>query len=609
MNQREFMYNFYKKTRPQFNQELFKRSDDELIDAVKNIIYSCQRESVFTIKVLDIQVIDDYDEINHILWEYEDSIINKTKSSKTKKETKKKPTKSKNKKLNIYEYINLKDTDMKLLQVDYYLRADNNNEKDEEKEGTLRVYIAIPRIVDGFYYRINGIMYSAMYQIVDASTYNNSASKNAKKQSITFKTEFTPLRVYKYTNTLKDHTGNLVPCTYFIINVFSKSTFLIKYFIAKMGLQGAINFMNIPGLFIYEYKELHNIDQDKNYIFPVKDKFIIVIDKVIYDSVLVAQSLVYTIHELIAGLKNPTITSIFEHKTWIEALGSDFTSKDIGHYEKGMSVLSSMSDFVYDISTREDLKLPLEDKDTVYHVLRWIMYEFNALRQKDNLDISTKKVRYAGYIAALYANKLSLGIFRVSDKGIKVTLKDLKKALKTAPMYLINAITKCQLVNYKNCANDLDSIVALKYTYKGISGIGEKSNAIPASYRNVHVSHLGRVDIDSSSNSDPGISGTLCPMANLYDNHFSIYQEPDTWRTELSKVIDAYNAMNSRVEMCRLVKDVDINCKKQNNNVVVNECIQINKKLLEVPLAINDQSQYINGYDIFGDGIMFYLNE
>ena len=30
------------------------------------------------------------------------------------------------------------------------------------------------------------------------------------------------------------------------------------------------------------------------------------------------------------------------------------------------------------------------------------MYEFNALRQKDNLDISTKKVRWAEYIASLY---------------------------------------------------------------------------------------------------------------------------------------------------------------------------------------------------------------
>ena len=34
------------------------------------------------------------------------------------------------------------------------------------------------------------------------------------------------------------------------------------------------------------------------------------------------------------------------------------------------------------------------------------------------------------------------------------------------------------------------------------------------------MSHIGRVDKDSSSNSDPGMSGILCPYATIYENGF-----------------------------------------------------------------------------------------
>ena len=59
MNQREFIYKFNKQSRPTFNKQLFMRSDDDLINAIKNVIYSCQRESVFTIRssLIDLSIV------------------------------------------------------------------------------------------------------------------------------------------------------------------------------------------------------------------------------------------------------------------------------------------------------------------------------------------------------------------------------------------------------------------------------------------------------------------------------------------------------------------------------------------------------------------------
>ena len=63
--------------------------------------------------------------------------------------------------------------------------------------------------------------------------------------------------------------------------------------------------------------------------------------------------------------------------------------------------------------------LPEEEKKTTYHILRWIMREFNSLRLKDNLDVGFKKIRFAEYIASLYAFKIAQGIYRVSDANRK----------------------------------------------------------------------------------------------------------------------------------------------------------------------------------------------
>jgi hypothetical protein len=577
--------------RPKFNKELFNRSDDDLINALRNVIYSCERESSFTIRVMNFEVIEDCDDVNHILWEYEDGILNKGK----KVDEAKKKAKFKD---NQYNFINLKDSDLKIIKVDYYIQI--MEKKNGLVEDNVTSYIAIPRIVDGFYFRINGNMYSAMYQIVDASTYNNSAAKNAKKQSITFKTIFMPIRVYRYTGILKDQNGLAIPCTYFVANMFKKSLLLMKYIMAKKGYYGGMSFLGIKGVYIS--KSFMEYNPDEYYIFPVKEAYIMA-SKLMYDSVQVVQSFVYTLYTVYNQTKDIYYTDLFSESEWIKSLGSEFTTKDFDTInEKGTSILGSL-EFIYDRLSKEDLKLRLEDKDDIYRVLRWMMYEFNALRQKDNLDISTKKVRWAEYIASYYAAKLATGIYRISDKGDKADLSTIKKAIVIPPMYLVNAINKCQLVNYKDCVNDLDAITALKYSYKGVSGIGEKANAISNAYRSVHPSHLGRVDIDSSSNSDPGISGTICPLAKLYDKHFIEYEEPSTWESELAKVVDIYRSMNAKKEMCTIIGDIR---GEEKDTSILNDCLQVAKKLVDFQLFAYGNEEYINGFDIFGDGLMYY---
>lgn len=533
MNQREAVADFIKQSRPPFNPFFFKRDEDEIITELMNVIKSCEREnSYFTIKVHSYRVVDDYDEINEILYNYyEDLTKNKSKSKKRD---------------NQYEYINLNESCIRLLIVTYYI-------KDRTAEDYLDVIIAVPRIIDKYYFKINGIMRSTLFQIVDGSTYNNGTS-NAKVPSITLKIIFMATRVTRYYANLKTTNGEELKLTYYHSRIFNKGVAAAKYIMAKFGYYGGLDFLGLS-----QAIELTTYDPgDANlYTFKVGDGIFISSPKFLLDKNVLLQSVLVTIYNsLVPGID---FQAFFTNDYWIRNLGVEFSGggneRLIAIYnsddavtdtiDKGYSILDSFES-IYDISTKESIKLPEEDKATTYHVLRWIMREFNALRMKDNLDISCKKIRFAEYIASMYAMKIAKGIYRVSDMNKKANIISIRKAIRTDPNYLLVTITKSKMVSYRNMVSDMDSMQALKFTYKGVSGLGENSNqSIPDIYRSIHPSHIGKVDLDASSDGNPGITGTICPYAPVYDGFFEDYQEPNTWEQEFLSTMDEYKkAMN-----------------------------------------------------------------
>ena len=226
----KFMYEFNKNNREEFNDYWFQRNDDDLIEGMKRVILSCQRDKYFVLKVLNFETIKDYNEINRTLYEYYSS---KTKNGKRID--------------NNYEYINLRDSDIMLLKVTYYvklnipenkIRVDSKTGELEKSEGTVDVLIALPRYVDKYYFRILGNYYNPIFQIVDGSTYNNSTS-NSKTQTITLKTQFMPIKVYKEYYDLVDICDKQAhKCVLFASYVSTKNklnciSFLSKYIACK----------------------------------------------------------------------------------------------------------------------------------------------------------------------------------------------------------------------------------------------------------------------------------------------------------------------------------------------------------------------------------------
>ena len=562
-NQYSFIREYNDKNRPQFNPELFNRSDDAIIEVLKKVILSIERDRYFVIKVMNFSVVDDYQQIRILLREQE-----KFKSK----------NKNKQKIDDKYNYIPLKDSDIRLLIVDYYLEVPNPKEGSPRSKN-LRVLIEVPKIVDKYYFRIFGNIYSSLYQVVDGSTYNNSNSANPKSQNIAFKTLFMASRIYRYIEKLKMTNGETKECIWYMSNIFKKNCPLMRYLLARFGFYQTCQLLKVNDLYISD----HDIEKDDYYTVK-KNNMYISLPKYIYDNDPVAQSLMYTVYNSVS--RETSLNNVYTLEYWIAVLGDSYNNKTV---EKGLNVLDSLES-ILDIPTQENLKLPEECKKNIYDIIIWILREFNELRKKDNLDISIKRIRYEEYFGAIYAIKLATGLYRISDEASKLQIDRLEKAIYTFPDFLLKQISKDSLVNYNNSVNDMDAITALKFTYKGVSGVGDGNTAsIPVNYRQVHPTHLGRLDLDSSTANDPGLSGMLCPMASIHNNFFSDYKEPNNWRAEVDQVLAQYaqlEGLKNALEYQGTINGVNV---EEQRLAVIQDTLSSIEKLITPIARINKE--------------------
>lgn len=572
INQAQFMRQFNETHREEFNPELFERNNEEIVEAIRAVVTSCQRDKYYTLKLLSFKAIYEYEEIYNTLREHEAK--RKRKNSKID---------------NIYDFINIRDTDMILIKLEWLVRhngverieEDNKTTEVVNPEQILEVLIAVPRFVRKYYFRLSGNYYTTIFQIVDGSTYNNSTASQSKVDTVTMKTMFMPIRIFRGFNELKDvNSGKTLNAIEYQSIIFNNVVNVLYYILAAYGLYGAMNFMEINCISITPQPLAH---PDYYSIASKNEAMYINCPKVCFDNDAVVQSFVATLYDGISKeVTDPNV--LFDQRYWLRNLGIIFKQATV---EKGLFVLDSI-DGIYDNITLQDLHLPMVDKENIYCVLRWLIREFSALRSKENVDVTTKRIRIADYIAAVYATKLNKGIHRISDMGTKVTLKKVIQAIYTQPMFVMNNIsTMSNLVSYRDLVNDLDSLTALKYTYKGISGLGEDGASIQPIYRYVDASHVGILDLDASSASDPGMSGMICPMTQLHgnDSSFSDYMEPNSWRETYKPFEEQYKGdATSPIIFTTPPQPVDYMAKREE---IIQEELDINRIVCPV-VNIND---------------------
>ena len=526
-SQEEFIHDFNDRYRAKFNPELFYRDDQDIIDEITKVIMSCEKDKYFTLKVLSIEIIEDYEEIYNTLHEHHEK--RKKKGSKD---------------INPYDYIQVRDSDIILMKVTYFIqkngiermKIDGKDVDMPNPHQNLEVLIELPRYVDKYYFRLQGNYYIPIKQIVDGSTYNNSMTASSKYDNVSFKILFMSVRIFRMFKEFQDvNTKEKIKTIIYTSLIFKHHINALYYILAKYGLYNTLEWFHMPFIRITD-TPTNELDK---YCFKKYNLYITIPKELFADPVV--QSVVSTIYDGIN--RDASMQTIFTWAYWYTNLGYCYKNNTA---EKGIFVLDSLES-IYDIKTREMLRLPDEKKKDIYHVLKWLATEFPLLRAKDNVDVSIKRVRLGEYVAHAYAIKLSKGIKRMTEKGNKVKLKNVVSAVYTKPDFIISQIIgMSNLVSYSDLVNDNDATQAIKFSFKGISGLGEEGGMIQPTYRFVDPSHVGILDLDTSPVSDSGMSGMICPMAKLYNGgFFTDFEEPNSWDDDFQKTVNEYYENNN----------------------------------------------------------------
>lgn len=564
MSIKRFIHDYVQNHVDDFNDQLFLRSDEAIIDQLEKIIISIQTHGLFTIKVKGFTVVDNYDDIQVILRKHYERVLKGSKKAADD---------------NRFNYIDLQESKIKLLIVHYETSYKNEREN-------LDVIIEVPRVMNKFYFFLKGNYYSPMYQIVDASTYNNSSSKkNSKKATITLKTNFQPIRITRFEVSVGDTDGNKYSFTSFSCFAFNKSVPAIVYLFAKYGVVKALENLGLSN-YLFISSDNQSNEDICSFCSSKNDKIFINVNRYFMNNPII-QHAVVTLLNMINSSMN--FNDLYNTDIWIERLGGGFVTQN--KLQKGLTILKSFESTL-DINIQEQIYLPWKYKKDMFVLLQWLLCEFNNLKMKDTMNITTKKVRCAEYIAAIYAKKLTTNIHRLSNKGKKINLKEIERTINIKPDWLIVEITKSQLVGFRNIVNDMDSFLATKFTYKGISGVGDTngsngSRSIPNQFRLLDISNMGILDPDASSPSDPGVNGSIIPFLKLNTNgYLSDTKEPITYEQELKELSDEYKKIKGLREVIEFKHNV-----LDDNNVTTEDVAIAN----QTELVANHVTETLSG--------------
>ena len=339
--QSKFIADYNDKNRPKFNDVFFSKSDDAIIEDLKAMLISCQRDKYFTVKILGFDTIEDYDEVNRLLIENNDNIT-----------------------------VPIKDSYLKILKVTYYIEVNGYSD-------TFDVYIAVPRVFEGAYIILNGNTYFPSFQLVDGSTYNNTLAKSSKVQKITLKTVFGALRMIRNFYDYQTTDGTVLNGTVYSImsngasykgkkNAVDRKVPAFKYLFAKYGLYEALSLFGFDNT-IFISKEPFE-EEENYYTFKCQATTsrigYVKVAKILFDNDRVYQSAVITILDNLRSLKTGyTAESLFNKEYWVISLGAHFVKNNM-EYEKGLSALYSLED-QYDIVTKKNIRLPDEYKSNI----------------------------------------------------------------------------------------------------------------------------------------------------------------------------------------------------------------------------------------------------
>lgn len=440
----------------EFNDEiLLGIQDDSIVDFV--IMEMMEFEAIENIKILDIEVVTDQDEVdinNHMV------NINYKKKDMSSIE------------IPHYKYI----SDGRYGEVRFTIKVSTNLH-----EKTILKRILIPLEHNGRMYA-NGKQMKTIWQIVDESTYSQRGKNTLKSRM--------PVIIYQSKNrVITDVLGNTyttISYSYALNRKQKKGVtkaaakkgrpkFInpLMIYSAKMGFHNTLEFFGMKGL-VYVEPTYAEDELEDFYIFPL-DKVFIKAYKSSYDKYDLIRSFVCMAYNLKSPKDFPvTMENLDNCKYWVCRVGTigAARNKNLSSFlEKGTTNMLMIERLLNSV-TQKSLRLPEYYKQNIYYLLYWLITNFDELRRFSNTDMRSKRIRKNEVIVnSSLGRKISENINKLIERKGRSKMNNMDTLLELFNFgsdIIIAAMRNLNdLVKTDDIVNDMDFIQDLSFSNKG----------------------------------------------------------------------------------------------------------------------------------------------
>ena len=381
------------------------------------------------------------------------------------------------------------------------------------------------------YIQLKGNKYFLLYQLLDSSTY-------VTKRGLTMKSLMPIIINYRdKQTTLTDLDGNKYNITPYYMLVFKREISVLLFFLCRMGLEDTLKYFLVDRIIEVIPRSTETIYKTNYVYFNINKHLAIGVNRHFWDKFLFVQVITAMLLECFSIKTN--VDNLNDKVYWLDRLGSFYTVAKHKRIDSGKGSLMRFERLL-DLTTKKKLKVSALNKETVYSIVRWIIMNFTDLRNKNNMDLNTKRLRLNEYVASMLQIRLGDGIRRVMAYGNKVTLAQVESNIFNFNGNLILQILQnSELLTYNDLSNDLDFFSKIRYTVKGPNSIGsgKSERNISIKYRGIDPSYIGNLDINVYSSSSPGLNGSLSPFVKTKNLYFNEDNEPQKVMYELDKEI------------------------------------------------------------------------
>lgn len=372
-----------------------------------------------------------------------------------------------------------------------------------------------PKLIDGCYYLLDDVKYYPIFQIVDAETYKTS-------NSITMRTSLQPIVVSKKNVTVTpENTLEEIDGFYTFSKIFNTKIPLFIYFFANFGITNTLKFFALEDYFkIIDKKRIKNFnDYPNDYIFKLGSMLFLCVPKEYLDKCNQNKIMVFTFLNAFQKKDKVSMDKIDDIDYWIRKLGSYFTKNQTNFGNKGKSVKASFERLL-DNTTKRVIRIPDNDKQNIYTLLRWFLINYNSLLSQNNDDLANKRLRLNECFIFPLLEVWTQGVLRILN-GKNVTLKTLESLFSNIqPNFLVKKIKTADNLRYMNNVDSIDILNKMKLTIAGNQSISNARGEIRG--KTLDPSMLGLIDLIYTSNNDPGTTRALTIAAKVNDTwHFT----------------------------------------------------------------------------------------